>query len=94
MSIDTSTCIGGCFVNQFNPNVFKPSWDNENCKGLTSKEKEILKHLVEAWQLYVSLDKKHPDDDNEFRTAIHDAQKMMALRVARRVDPTIWFQPE
>jgi hypothetical protein len=62
-------------------------------EGLTSDEQEILNYLANAYRLFVKLDAKHPDDDNEFREAIHAAQKMIALRVARRVDPQIWYQP-
>lgn len=54
----------------------------------------ILKQLADAYSAFKSLDAKHPDDDDEFKDAIHAAQKIIALRVARRVDPHIWFQPE
>jgi hypothetical protein len=60
--------------------------------GLTGPEKECLKHLVEAWNLFVGMDNKHPSDNSEFCKAIHDAQKMLALRVARRVDTDVWSQ--
>ena len=62
--------------------------------GLTNEEKECLKHLADAWDVFSKMDIKHPDDDDEFKTAIHDAQKMIALRVARRIDTNIWKQPE
>lgn len=62
--------------------------------GLTGEEQAILHHLTEAFKLFIELDAKHPDDDDEFKEAIHAAQKMIALRVARRVDPYIWYQPE
>lgn len=94
MSIETAVCMG-CFVN--NPKI----WDNQyleslqtNATGLTADEKLCLKHLAEAWSVFVNMSAKHPDDDSEFHTAIHDAQKMIALRVARRVDTDVWKQPE
>ena len=62
--------------------------------GLTSEEKECLAHLVDSWNSFQKLTGKHPSDDVEFCRAIHDAQKMIALRVARRVDKTIWGQYE
>jgi hypothetical protein len=62
--------------------------------GLTVSEQMILSYLVGAFTLFKDLDAKHPDDDDDFRRAIHDAQKMIALRVARRIDPHIWFQPQ
>ena len=99
MSTETPVCMG-CFVN--NPRI----WDNQHLEslrtnpttfsaiGLTADEKLCLKHLADAWNLFVNMAAKHPDDDSEFHTAIHDAQKMIALRVARRVDTDVWKQPE
>lgn len=58
------------------------------------KEKEILQFLVQAWNKFVELENEHPQDTNEFCTAIHDAQKIIALRVARRVDPETWYSNE
>ena len=60
--------------------------------GLTDEEKECLKHLTEAWNSFMLLGNKHPDDNQEFRPAIHEAQKTIATRVARRVNPDIWNQ--
>lgn len=96
MSTETPTCMG-CFVS--NPNSWHPYmspliFDATERPGLTADEKLCLKHLADAWSLFINLDSKHPDDDREFHTAIHDAQKMIALRVARRVDTDVWKQPE
>jgi hypothetical protein len=60
--------------------------------GLTDDEKLCLYHLACAWNTFVKLQAKHPMDDAEFCKAIHDAQKMIALRVARRVDTEVWSQ--
>lgn len=60
--------------------------------GLTPDEKEVIEHLVQAYNKFVALLGKHPSDDFEFCQAIHDAQKMLALRVARRVNPDVWKQ--
>lgn len=57
---------------------------------MNNKEREILEHLKDAWNLFVSLNEKHPMDNEEFCKAIHDAQKMIALRVARRTNPEVW----
>lgn len=89
----------GCFVN--NPNMWSPPPENpmaywiENLPknvGLTPQEKMCLEHLAQAWNIFESLEEKHPSDNAEFCTAIHDAQKMLALRVARRVDTNVWTQ--
>jgi len=89
-----------------NPNWYKdwpPEWPVDSHKydsalmlsrylGLTEMEKECLKHLVDAWNCFVQLEGKHPSDNPEFCDAIHAAQKMLALRVARRVDTDVWSQ--
>lgn len=83
----------GCFVNNpFSP--FSLPYGSVEKPGLTTEEKLCLQHLADAWQLFFNLVRKHPDDDKEFQTAIHDAQKLIALRVARRVNLDVWIQPE
>jgi len=62
--------------------------------GLSLQEQEILAHLAKAWDGFVNLDNRSDDDNREYRDAIHAAQKMIALRVARRIDAHIWRQPE
>lgn len=94
------TCLG-CFVNPVETYSFDayPELKKSYAKqlitekvGLTDKEKECLGHLAKAWELFNEMQEKHPQDDSEFCTAIHDAQKMLALRVARRVDKDVWVQ--
>lgn len=92
----------GCFVN--NPNQWQlpenpmKYWMENGCyqfpksPGLTEAEKECLNHLVQAWEIFNAMQEKHPSDNTEFCTAIHDAQKMLALRVARRIDTDVWSQ--
>lgn len=64
--------------------------DNE----LTSDEKNCLLNLAAAWNFFVAMPAKHPSDTHEFQSAIHNAQCLIALRVARRVNPDFWHQPE
>jgi len=64
----------------------------QNSPGLTEYEKKCLNHLVKAWEIFNALQEKHPQDNAEFCEAIHDAQKMLALRVARRINNDIWSQ--
>lgn len=59
---------------------------------LTAREKAILSSLAQAWNDFSQLKNKHPMDDDEFCKAIHDAQKMIALRIARRVNADVWSQ--
>ena len=60
---------------------------------LTEAELEIMKHLTNAWNLFTELPRskcEEPIDGVDFSDAIHAAQKVLALRVARRADPGIW----
>lgn len=85
-------CCGSCLLNQdfFNdPDFSKPFSSN----GLTDSEKEILKNLGNAWNSFIKLDNLSVDDVQEMKDAIHSAQKLIALRVARRIDVEIWNQP-
>lgn len=96
----------GCFVNNpnnwNNPNwpPYRDEWPVDRYRyelpvaylGLTEPEKECLKHLADAWNCFIQLEGKHPSDNPEFCDAIHAAQKMLALRVARRVNTDIWSQ--
>lgn len=83
------------------PNYFQPqgyftsSWpfNNDHMK-LTAEEKNVLQKLVEAFNLYTALDKRSEADNKEFTDAIHRLQQIISLRVARRVDPEVWAQPE
>jgi hypothetical protein len=61
--------------------------------NLTDGERVVLDRLAEAWNAFTVLGNYHPDDHNEMRAAIHQAQNIIATRVARRVDPDIWTQP-
>jgi hypothetical protein len=59
--------------------------------GLTSEEKEVLKNLAFAWDAYVKIEKKD-SSIKEFNDAIHRCQQLIALRVARRVNPEVWVE--
>lgn len=63
-------------------------------KGLTLDEQAVLANLVASWNLYLALGNHTSDDIQEFRDSIHRCQQLVALRVARRVDPGVWCQPE
>lgn len=59
-------------------------------EGLTSTEKEVLNALVEAWNRFLLLSVDHPNERREFLSAIHRAQALVAVRVARRLEPDFW----
>ena len=56
----------------------------------TAQESNVLDHLRNAWEAFLILDTEHPDEQNEFRYAIHLAQQIIATRLARRADPNMW----
>ncbi len=57
--------------------------------GLTEKEKECLNHLKDAWNLFVNLEGEA--NFHEFIQGIHICQQVIALRVAKRVNPEVWL---
>lgn len=59
-------------------------------RATTLPERGVLRHLVGAWNAYNRLDGTRPDEIAEFRQAIHRAQDLLAVRVARRADPETW----
>jgi hypothetical protein len=61
---------------------------------LTQEETDLLKKLGESYNLYCSLDRRSDADNMEFVDALHRLQQIIALRVARRVNPEVWAQPE
>lgn len=50
----------------------------------TSEEEEIYNHLVDAHNLFVSLETKHPLDQKDFSDLIRHAQNILLSRVACR----------
>ena len=59
-------------------------WD---CRT-TEDEKRIMFHLVCAFNIFNELDKQHPDEEAEFRHALHDMQRIISMRILRRLMPT------
>jgi hypothetical protein len=52
--------------------------------GLTAVERRALDALAVAWNEFVCLPVEHPDDQLEFRQAIHRAQNIVLSRPTRR----------
>jgi hypothetical protein len=57
------------------------------------RERKVLALLAAAWEEWLKIGEKHPDDDEEFHRAIYTAQHVVAFRVARRADPDVWWSP-
>lgn len=96
-----SACYGCCLQPNF---IFNPYFTTQaptsqinfaalNVHPLTVEEKEVLHLLGEAFNKFGELSSQGHDDKAEFKDAIHRAQQIIALRVARRVDPDVWSQP-
>ncbi len=66
-----------------------------NCgQGINQGEQVTVEALADAWNLFMRLDGNDDDMTTEFRRSINRAQDIIAFRVARRVDPEVWRQPE
>ena len=49
-------------------------------KRMTKQEQKVMDNLVKAWNEYVKLPVIHPDHNDEFRHAIHQAQYLIMAR--------------
>lgn len=54
----------------------------------TDDEVKIMQHLGDAYNLYVQLDNKLPNDDLEFSLLINKLHRMILQRPALRLHPT------
>jgi hypothetical protein len=52
--------------------------------AMTPNEHEVIGHLVNAWNVFVSLPVEHPDDVSEFRRSLHHLQALILMRPERR----------
>lgn len=59
-------------------------------KDIQNIEKQIGDHLVQAWNLFVSLEQTHPSDIQDFNSGIHLCQYVMGMRLLRREHPEIY----
>jgi len=58
--------------------------------GLRHDEAEVMDSLVRAVERFAKLEEQHPNDTHEFYSAIHTAQDLLAVRIARRLYPEGW----
>jgi hypothetical protein len=58
---------------------------------MTPRERKVIDLLVQTWNSYLDLcdneGSQHPNDMDDFANGIHDCEKIIALRIARREDP-------
>jgi len=62
----------------------------ETTGGLTPREKEVMDHLVDAWNIFIKLNYHSETDVREFQTALHVLQGKLAIRIARREHSDLW----
>jgi hypothetical protein len=55
---------------------------------IPDEENLILYHLTAAHALFSKLQPQHPMEIQEWALRLHPLQEMIAMRVARRVEPT------
>lgn len=57
---------------------------SSDLRSLTMSEQSVLELLTRAWSEFLGLPRIHPDDQSEFRFAIHAAQNIILSRPALR----------
>jgi|GEM_PF-2815412 hypothetical protein len=67
----------------YNSIPMTPLWIIDEDK-FSKEEQEVLHSLASAWNKFLLLPKQHPDDLDEFRYAIHEAQRIVAIRGVRK----------
>ncbi len=58
--------------------------------GLTEGEQRVSDHLVGAFNEFSKLDRTHPSEMDEFVSALHRLQDLLAVRIVRRQFPKGW----
>ena len=59
-------------------------------KAISEKDQHVMGALITVWNLFMKLPEDHPDDTEDFRKAIHECQRIMAYRFARRAAPGVF----
>lgn len=56
---------------------------------LTAEEVSLVRRLGDCFSEFAELDEHHPDDVQDFKRAIHEAQRIIACRPSRRANPEV-----
>lgn len=51
---------------------------------LTEQEQKVLQLTADVWNAFMKLPRQHPDDQTEFRHALHALQRVVLARPAVR----------
>ena len=54
-------------------------------RELNEKEMEVMSSLTDAFNSFCDLHPLHPDENNEFRTVIHQAQVIIMARPMQEI---------
>lgn len=58
--------------------------------GMSEEEKEVHDLLMEVWEKFNKLSRRHPDELKDFYRAIHVQQRLLAIRITAREYPKFW----
>lgn len=69
----------------FDPNTL-PRHDNN---PIRSEQEHVIHLLATAWNTFLNIpeEDKHADDNNDFRKAIHDAQRIIYTQLYKKQNP-------
>lgn len=67
-----------------------PVPESDNACGLTPEEQGVMDKLMECYELFLKMDREHPDEIRNFVDGVHKIQDILALRVIRRCYPQGW----
>ena len=71
--------------------LFKEGWEVVEEEPTVE---EVLSYLTDAWNLFVKMEKQHPDERNDFADGINKCQGIIAMRVARQHRPDLFPKKE
>ena len=49
------------------------------------EEREMMNLLSAIWNIFQHVEKHHPDEETEFRYAIHNLQRMISVRMTSKI---------
>lgn len=58
--------------------------------GLTADEDAVSGLTGLLWNAWLKLPEQHPDDSSEVCRAVHEIQRLLTIRIARRLYPAAW----
>ena len=61
---------------------------------LHDDEKKVLDLTTDLWNTYIKLSVQHPEDQDEFRHALHVLQHLVMIREPRRNHPDLFYIQE